>query len=139
MTKIYSNIVKGKLLHVVKRLSDVENQATFREDIIPAENFIQCSSLKLDKGKTFKPHKHIFKDGEERAIAQESWVVIRGSVKCTFYDIDDTILFEPVLKAGDVSFTLFGGHTYTILEDDTIVYEYKTGPYLGQELDKKFI
>ena len=26
-----------------------------------------------------------------------------------------------------------------ILEEDTIVYEYKTGPYEGQELDKVFI
>ena len=35
--------------------------------------------------------------------------------------------------------TFQGGHTYEILEDDTIVYEYKTGPYKGQENDKVFI
>jgi hypothetical protein len=35
--------------------------------------------------------------------------------------------------------TLEGAHTYTILENDTLVYEYKTGPYEGQELDKQFI
>jgi hypothetical protein len=35
--------------------------------------------------------------------------------------------------------TFRGGHNYLILEDDTIVYEYKTGPYLGQELDKVFL
>ena len=35
--------------------------------------------------------------------------------------------------------TFEGGHTYTILEDETIVYEYKTGPYKGQENDKVFI
>ena len=28
---------------------------------------------------------------------------------------------------------------YIILEDDTIVYEYKTGPYEGQEMDKVFL
>jgi len=43
------------------------------------------------------------------------------------------------LRPGDASFTLYGGHTYEILEDDTIVYEYKTGPYEGQKLDKTFI
>ena len=32
-----------------------------------------------------------------------------------------------------------GGHTYEILESDTLVYEYKTGPYEGQKLDKEFI
>jgi hypothetical protein len=50
---------------------------------------------------------------------------IKGSVKMYFYDIDDSIIATPILKAGDASFTLYGGHTYQILEDDTIVYEYK--------------
>ena len=54
-------------------------------------------------------------------------------------DIDDKIIATPILEAGDASFTLEGGHTYEILEDNTIVYEYKTGPYEGQEFDKEFI
>jgi hypothetical protein len=74
-----------------------------------------------------------------KQIAQESWIVIKGSVKCIFYDVDDTIIAEPILYPGDASFTLGVGHNYLILEDNTIVYEYKTGPYEGQELDKKFI
>ena len=93
----------------------------------------------MEKGKTFKPHKHIFKERTQNVIAQESWVVIRGSVKCTFYDIDDSIVAEPILNSGDASFTLEGGHTYTILQDNTLVYEYKTGPYEGQSLDKIFL
>jgi hypothetical protein len=35
--------------------------------------------------------------------------------------------------------TFRGGHNYLILEEDTIVYEYKTGPYMGQQLDKVFL
>jgi hypothetical protein len=35
--------------------------------------------------------------------------------------------------------TFEGGHTYEALEDDTVVYEYKTGPYQGQESDKIFL
>ena len=94
----------------------------------------------MPKDKTFPPHKHITKDRHHPAqIAQESWVVIKGKVKCMLYDIDDTLIAEPILEPGDASFTLHGGHTYKILEEDTIVYEYKTGPYEGQELDKTFI
>ena len=94
----------------------------------------------MEKGKTFLPHKHITKDRHyPEQIAQESWVIIKGSVKCIFYDIDDNIIAEPILKEGDASFTLYGGHTYEILEDNTLVYEYKTGPYEGQKLDKVFI
>tara|TARA_B100000902_G_C27272799_1_gene897216 strand:+ start:796 stop:1212 length:417 start_codon:yes stop_codon:yes gene_type:complete len=136
MEKIYSKVEPTKLLHVINRLSDI----TGRNDIIPEDNFIQCATLKMEKNKTFPPHKHITKDRHyPEQIAQESWVVIKGKVKCKFYDIDDTLIAEPILEPGDASFTLQGGHTYEILEEDTIVYEYKTGPYEGQTLDKVFI
>jgi len=135
MEKIYSK-VDGRLLHVVNRLKDIIS----RTDIIPEDNFIQCATLKMMSGKTFPAHKHITKDRYySNQIAQESWVIIKGKVKCIFYDLDDTVISTSVLEAGDASFTLYGGHTYEILEDNTIVYEYKTGPYEGQELDKEFI
>lgn len=136
MEKIYSKIEKNKLLHIIVRREDIKPG---REDIVDSNNFIQCSMLNMEKGKTFKPHKHIWKDRTRSVIAQESWIVLQGSVKCIFYDIDDKIISEPILKPGDASFTLEGGHNYLILEDNTIVYEYKTGPYEGQILDKTFI
>ena len=136
MEKIYSKVDSGKLLHIINRIYDIEN----RTEIVPEDNFIQCATLRMERGKTFPPHKHITKSRTyDSQIAQESWIVIKGSVKCIFYDIDDTIIATPILRAGDASFTLYGGHTYEILEEDTIVYEYKTGPYEGQKLDKTFL
>ena len=136
MEKIYSKVDSGKLLHIINRIYDIEN----RTEIVPEDNFIQCATLRMERGKTFPPHKHITKSrAYDSQIAQESWIVIKGSVKCIFYDIDDTIIATPILRAGDASFTLYGGHTYEILEEDTIVYEYKTGPYEGQALDKTFL
>ena len=137
--KIYSKIQPDKLLHIVHRLTDVINRKTQRVDLINPDQYIQCSSLKMSKGTTFKAHKHIWKSGPTDVIAQESWVVIMGSVKCYFYDLDDSLLETVNLFVGDVSFTLSGGHNYEILEDSTIVYEYKTGPYEGQILDKEFL
>ena len=136
MIEYYSKMEPNKLLHVVVRKEDLKPG---RKDIIPEEHFIQCSHLNMEKGKTFRPHKHIFKNRTRDVIAQESWIVIQGKVKCIFYDLDDTILVEPILNPGDASFTLEGGHNYEILEDNTLVYEYKTGPYEGQALDKTFI
>lgn len=136
MLKIYSKIEPNKLLHIINRLSEIED----RTEVIPENNFIQCATLKMYKDKTFPAHKHIIKDRHyPEQIAQESWVVIKGKVRCYLYDIDDTLLTTPILTPGDASFTLYGGHTYKILTDDTIVYEYKTGPYEGQKLDKVFI
>ena len=119
MEKIYSKIETDKLLHIINRLDDIVG----RNDVVPEDNFIQCATLKMENGKTFPPHKHITKDRHYiEQIAQESWVVIKGKVKCKFYDIDDTLISEPILEAGDASFTLYGGHTYEILEDDTVVW-----------------
>lgn len=136
MEKIYSKVQPDTLLHMVVRKSDMQPG---RQDLVSEENYIQCSALNLKGGTTFKPHKHIWKERAANVIAQESWIVIQGSVKCVFYDLDNTIIAEPILQVGDVSFTLQGGHNYVILEDDTLVYEYKTGPYEGQALDKTFI
>lgn len=136
MIQYFSKVDPSKLLHVVVRKEDL---TPGRVEVVPEDNFIQCALLNMEKGKTFKPHRHIFKERTRNVIAQESWIVIQGSVKCTFYDLDNSVLVEPVLNPGDASFTLEGGHTYTILEDNTLVYEYKTGPYEGQALDKIFL
>ncbi len=145
MKKIYSKIKLDTLLHIVHRLQDIENQALpakeglTRTNVAPDEEFLQLAALRMDKGKTFKAHKHIYKPGKKDIIAQESWIVVRGSVKAMLYDLDDTLLEEVILSQGDCSMTFRGGHNYEIQEDDTIVYEYKTGPYTGIENDKVFL
>tara|TARA_Y100000385_G_C12829175_1_gene523752 strand:+ start:303 stop:719 length:417 start_codon:yes stop_codon:yes gene_type:complete len=136
MIEIKSKI-SGEVIHMVYTQSDFTKQRT---ELVNADNFIQCSHLKLERGKTFRPHKHIWKEPTFNSmIAQESWVVMRGSVQVSFFDLDGSHLSDATLNQGDVSFTLQGGHNYLILEDDTVVYEYKTGPYTGQENDKEFI
>ena len=137
MEKIYSK-VSGELLHIIHRIDDITEP---RVDVIPEDNFLQLAVLKMENGKTFRPHRHIYKPvNYDKAIAQESWLIVRGSVKVLLYDIEgEEPIAEPILKAGDASITLKGGHTFEILEDDTIAYEYKTGPYEGQSLDKEFI
>ena len=140
MEIIYSKLEPNKVLHIVHRVNEFYNiHEGHRKDIVDPKEFIQLSALKMEKGQTFKPHQHVWKDGEKTVIAQESWVVIKGMVKCSFYDTDGSLLKEPVLRVGDCSITLGGGHTYSILEKDTLVYEYKTGPYRGPENDKIFI
>ena len=135
MRKIYSKIEPGILLHLIHRLADTKGD---RENIAPEEEYLQLAILKMEKGKTFKAHKHIYKE-KTTDIAQESWLVHRGSVKCFFYDLDDQLLEEFILNEGDISMTFRGGHNYLIMDDNTIVFEYKTGPYLGIENDKEFL
>jgi cupin fold WbuC family metalloprotein len=136
MYKIYSQCVPDKHLHTIYRYTQIHN----RTEVADADQFLQLATLRLNKGKTFRPHQHIWKPTPvEKIIAQESWVVIQGSVEVSFYDVNGELLEKQTIGPGDCSMTFEGGHTYLILEDDTVVYEYKTGPYQGQELDKVFL
>ena len=136
MKLIYSKKNKTKLLHIINRFDEI----TKRTNVAPEEQFLQLATLKMNSGDTFKPHQHIWKKSHSlEAIAQESWVVIKGSVKVFMFDIDGTLLREEIIYPGDCSMTFEGGHNYEALEDDTIVYEYKTGPYTGIENDKVFL
>ena len=130
--------IDNKLLHIVHCLDGDNPQE--RLDIAPEDQFLQLCLLRVNKGRSFRAHKHLWKPPETKSvIAQESWVVIKGSVKVSFYDKDDTLLTTEILNPGDCSVTFEGGHAYEILEEDTVIYEYKTGPYMGQKLDKEFI
>ena len=132
---LYSKIEPTLLLHIINRARDIQHG---RVDLVPPDEFIQCAAIRMDQGKTFKPHHHI-KNVKVTTITQESWVVIRGMVQVTLYDIDDSVLHTDVLEPGDCSITLCGGHNYLAMHDNTIVYEYKTGPYTGQDDDKVMI
>ena len=99
MKKIYSKIQPNKLLHIVTFVDEIKSG---RIDVVPEEEYLQLAILKMNKGKTFQPHKHIIKE-KITDIAQESWLVYEGKVKCTFYDLDDSILDEPIIEKGGIS------------------------------------
>ena len=136
MIKIYSKKNKKKLLHIVGYKKEIKE----RNNISSPDEFIQVASMKLNKNQTFQPHFHIWVDNiKKKRIAQESWVVISGSVKVFYYDIDKKLISTRIIKAGDISITFHGGHNYKALTKNTLVYEFKTGPYEGNNKDKRII
>lgn len=135
MRNLFSKVDPNVLLHIVNKQNEITEK---RCDMTPEQEFLQVSCFRLNNGKTFRPHKHI-ENHRHSTITQESWIVTKGKVKAILYDLDDTILEEVVLYAGDCSITLRGGHNYVCLEDDSIVYEYKIGPYNGVNNDKTFL
>jgi len=134
--KIYSEIKEDMLLHIFCSPAGIDSPRT---DIVATEEFLQLAVLKYEKGQTFIPHKHINKEVPPTSVTQESWVVLKGKVKAILYDLNDEVLTTEILNEGDLSITFRGGHNYEILEEGTIVLEYKTGPYYGQAHDKEFI
>lgn len=132
----YSKVDNNLLLHQSIHIINLDTPG--RENISPSEESLQVAFISLAKGKTFVPHKHLIHD-RNMPMAQESWVVINGKVEVTYYDINDEILQKVTLNKGECTITYRGGHNYLALEENTHVYELKTGPYLGQIYDKEFI
>ena len=136
----FSRVNPKFLLHGVYRMNDLLRQDSLRVDISDPANSLQISALHLREEINFKPHYHLLKVLEEyQTKAQESWVVVSGSVRVSFYDIDNAFLGQEVLVLGDISYTFDGGHGYEILSPNTLVYEFKSGPYLGALADKNYL
>ncbi len=132
---IYSKVNKDTPLLAINRRGEISED---RNDICSENELLQISTKLLKKGTTFKPHKH---NKLERVTntTHEAWIVLEGSIGATFWDIDDQVVFETVLSAGDCAVVFKAGHGFEVLEDNTILYEVKNGPYYGQLKDKTFI
>mgnify|MGYP001319226696 FL=1 len=132
---VHSRIDPSVLLFVINRR---ENISEDRQDLSPGEEHLQCATKQLTKGTTFAPHRHN-ELVRETNITQEAWVFLQGKVAARFWDIDDKLIYETELGAGDAAIVFRGGHSFEVLEDETILYEFKTGPYYGVEKDKSYI
>lgn len=123
------------LLHIVTDFQDFNRE---RNEVIDPHEFLQAALVRCNEGRNFKPHAHIWKETPHtRNKTQECWIVLRGLIKVTLYDVDDTLIDSLLISEGGALFTLHGGHTFEVLEDHTCIIEIKTGPYEGQLKDKR--
>ena len=135
MKKIFSKIKKKKLLHIIFDLPK-KNKKISRLNICEDKEFLQFCYLKMNKNTKFLPHKHFWKKNlQKKRIVQESWLVIKGLAKITLYDLNEKKLTSKILKPGELSITFEGGHRLEILKNNTVIYEFKTGPYEGKKKD----
>lgn len=135
MIEIYSKKEEGLLLHQVITPADLPKIG--RLDFTPETEFLQGAIMRLPQ-KTFRAHRHIecIRDSN---MTQEAWVIVGGRIIATFYDLDDSHLKEVELRPGDCCITFRGGHNFEVLDEGTLAYEFKTGPYLGREADKVWL
>ena len=135
MERVYSKVDKDKLVLALMRYDEISE---YRTDLSPDEEYLQISGRKLEKGLKVKAHKHTPIE-RKTDITQEAWIVFEGCIKGTFYDLDYSVLYETEIGKGDFIVLFRGGHSLEVLDEDTIFYEFKTGPYYGVEADKEAI
>jgi len=135
MFKLYSKVKKNLLLLSLIKKGDITYK---RQDLSPAEEFIQVSAKKIISNDLFKAHKHLASE-KSATTTQESWVILDGKVLATIYDVDDQIVYEEILESGDCIVLFSGGHSLECLSDEAILYEFKNGPYYGAKQDKIYL
>jgi cupin fold WbuC family metalloprotein len=113
-------------------------QSAGRVDASDQTEILQVSTITLPQGKILKSHKH--KPVERRTVGtQEAWLVMSGQLQARVFDTDNEFVEEIILTTGQCMTLFRGGHTFTVLTDDTVIYEIKNGPYYGPEIDSEAI
>mgnify|MGYP003116553874 FL=1 len=132
---LYSLVEPEQLILTITRKQDITHS---RHNITPDEQFLQAGAKKMAADEYFPPHYHL--PCEKTAVrTEEAWVILNGRVEGKFYDLDHKHLETVVLNDGDCVVLYRGGHSLRNLDEGTIMYEFKTGPYYGREKDKAFI
>ena len=68
---------------------------------------------------------------------QEVLYVERGRMQVTIYTHEWEVITRTEMAAGDVLFSVTGGHGFEVLEDVRLI-EVKQGPYPGDSYAKRF-
>ena len=125
----------GKLYAIYDTLASIEKGVKWYSSDIDG---IQVASMSYGKGKVVKPHTHIFRPRSSN-YTQESVIVVKGKIEFSFYDLDKVFLDKVILGPGDLIVSFMGYHGMEVIEDDTVYFEIKTGPFTGNEGDKEFM
>lgn len=106
-----------------------------RIELTEPTGILQAAAIAIGDGVRVLPHKH---NPVERLTigTSESWVVMSGSIKLDLFDLDSSFIESWVLNPGAIAVTEKGGHSLTSLQSNTLVYEFKNGPYWGSDVDK---
>ena len=88
-----------------------------------------------EKGKYLQDHLHNEFEREAKRTYEVVYVV-KGSIEARLYDLELKPVETLIVGQGEMLILLESAHGYTILEDDTSVFEIKNGPFFGVDKDK---
>lgn len=131
MKSIYSNLDSQLICTYIQK----HEISSYRTDLSAENEILQSCARKLQDDVFVAAHKHL---PIKRTIigTQEAWVIIEGKVLATIYDKDDSELTTVELLSGSCMIFFDGGHSLRVLENNTLFYEFKNGPYYGYDTDK---
>lgn len=94
----------------------------------------QMGMIVYRKGQTIQPHLHIPVRREINGTT-ECILVRKGSCSIDIFDNNKQLMCTKILREGDIVLLISGGHGF-YMDEDTVLFEVKQGPYVGM-LDKE--
>lgn len=124
-----------------------ENQVlayVLRREVSPAATtFLTPPELSFQAGFVVYPaggevERHIHRPLRRELEGTSEVIVVReGSCAIDIYSPDEELLASRELRAGDVVLLLEGGHGFR-MQEDTVLFEVKQGPYTGLDEKRRF-
>jgi len=99
---------------------------------------MQASRMCYNKHKIFRAHTHILRPRLNN-YTQECFIIHKGVIKLDIYSQDKELLANIVAREGDIVILYRGYHAVEVLEDDSIFYEIKNGPFTTVDEDKTYL
>lgn len=129
--EIISNV--GQELAYILRADVMPENTLF---LTPGQFGQEMGLIVYGRGKHIQPHVHLPVTRKVHGTT-ECVMVRKGACIVDFYDDQKSLLTSRVLAQGDIVLLLGGGHGFRMLED-TVLFEVKQGPYMGDRDKERF-
>ena len=106
-----------------------------RVNITEPNQILQVSLARMSQFHSVQKHKHL--PIERSTIGtSEGWLVLKGCFEVEIFDVDQTSVGKFSLKKLDMILTFNGGHSLYAIKHNSIICEFKNGPFQGSDSDK---
>lgn len=121
------------LIASIGNISEIQQGKSFSPN--PADP-LQYGLFRFNEGDTQQRHIHKVRQRMNLHKTLEFIYIVSGVVEAEFYSLDKVLVERIILQENDFAMLYDGGHGFKTLENNTIYFEVKSGPYVNIEVDK---
>jgi hypothetical protein len=126
-SKIHTNLNLCKIV--------VYGKFNNRTNLTEPSQILQASLIKMTRFQSVPRHEHLSIERYTTGTG-EGWLVLNGSFEAEIFDIDQTSLGKYLLKKFDMILMFNGGHSLYATKKNSVLFEFKNGPFKGSDSDK---
>ena len=106
-----------------------------RTNLTEPDKLIQASLIKISRFQSVPRHMHL--PIERYTVGtNEGWLVLNGEFEAEIFDINHSSRGRYLLKKFDMILMFQGGHSLRAIKNNSVIFEFKNGPFKGSDSDK---